>query len=89
MWFAFRPVRAAARKRRYLGTARDAMQISPDGVGFPDLDRGGWIVVPWPAINGAKIMTWRTVRFLHLELSPDLHAGPARCAGAGRPGGAA
>lgn len=81
VWFAFRPARAGARKRHYLGTARDAMQISPDGVGFPDLERGGWIVVPWSAINGAKVMTWRTVQFLHLELSPDLHATQAGAQG--------
>ena len=74
-WFAWRPVRAAARKRRNLAAARDAMQVSAAGVGFPDLDSGGWIVVPWSAITGARVMTWRTVRFLHVELSPDLRPG--------------
>ena len=74
VWVAWRPVRVAALRRRNLAQARDAMQISDDGVGFPDLDGGGWIVVPWSAITGARVMTWREVRFLHLEVSPDLRA---------------
>ncbi len=69
---AWRPVRAAARNRRNLANARDAMQISAAGIGFPDLDRGGWILVPWPVINAARVMSWRDVPFLHLELSPGL-----------------
>jgi hypothetical protein len=69
---AWRPVRAAARNRRNLASARDAMQISAAGIGFPDLDRGGWILVPWPVINAARVMSWRDVSFLHLELSSGL-----------------
>jgi len=74
VWVAWRPVRAAARSRSNLAQSPVAMQISAVGVGFPDLDRGGWIVVPWSAITAARVMTWRTVRFLHLELAPGLRA---------------
>ena len=83
---AWRPVRAAARNRANLAKARDAMQISAAGVGFPDLDTGGWIVVPWPMITGARVMSWRSVRFLHLELSPDLHPSQPGVQGLDRPG---
>ena len=75
VWFAWRPVRSGARNRSNLAQVRDALQISAAGIGFADLDRGGWIVVPWSMIIEARIMTWRTVRFLHIELSPELSAG--------------
>lgn len=72
VWVAWRPVRVASRRQQLIAQAGDAMRISADGVSLPDLDRGGWIVLPWPAIVGAQVMSWRDVQFLHLELSPDL-----------------
>ena len=74
VWYSWRPVLAASRNRRNLEHVRDALQISAEGVGFPDLERGTWIVVPWTMIISARVMTWRTLRFVHLELSPELSA---------------